>query len=93
MRTRITDLLGTRDPIIQRGMQWVGTAELASAVSNAGGLGVLTELTQPDQEALAREIVRRRGTTGQPFGVNLTILPSVNPPPYETYLDVVIEHR
>lgn len=91
MRTRITELLGTRYPIIQGGMQWVGTAELASAVSNAGGLGVLTALTQPDPKALAREIARCRGMTDQPFGVNLTILPSVNPPPYEAYLDAVID--
>ncbi|WP_234266076.1 NAD(P)H-dependent flavin oxidoreductase [Hydrogenophaga sp. NFH-34] len=91
MKTRITELLGIRYPIIQGGMQWVGTAELASAVSNAGGLGVLTALTQPDPQALAREIDRCRGMTDQPFGVNLTILPSVKPPPYAEYLDVVIE--
>ncbi len=91
MKTRITELLGIRYPIIQGGMQWVGTAELASAVSNAGGLGILTALTQPTPEALSREIDRCRGLTDQPFGVNLTILPSVNPPPYAEYLDVVIE--
>lgn len=91
MKTRITELLGIRYPIIQGGMQWVGTAELASAVSNAGGLGILTALTQPSPEALAREIQRCRGMTDQPFGVNLTILPSVKPPPYAEYLDVVIE--
>lgn len=92
MKTRITELLGTRYPIIQGGMQWVGTAELASAVSNAGGLGVLTALTQPTPEALAREIARCRDMTDQPFGVNLTILPSVNPPPYEAYLDAAIDN-
>lgn len=91
MKTRITELLGTRYPIIQGGMQWVGTAELASAVSNAGGLGVLTALTQPTPEALAREITRCRDMTDRPFGVNLTILPSVNPPPYEAYLDAAID--
>lgn len=91
MKTRITELLGTRYPIIQGGMQWVGTAELASAVSNAGGLGVLTALTQPTPEALAREIARCRDMTDQPFGVNLTILPSVNPPPYEAYLDAALD--
>jgi nitronate monooxygenase len=91
MKTRITELLGIRYPIIQGGMQWVGTADLAAAVSNAGGLGVLTALTQPTPEALAREIDRCRGMTDQPFGVNLTILPSVKPPPYAEYLDVVIE--
>jgi NADH:quinone reductase (non-electrogenic) len=91
MKTRITELLGIRYPIIQGGMQWVGTAELAAAVSSAGGLGILTALTQPTPEALAREIDRCRGMTDQPFGVNLTILPSVKPPPYAEYLDVVIE--
>ena len=90
MRTRITEMLGIRYPIIQGGMQWVGRAELAAAVSNAGGLGVLTALTQPTPEALAAEIERCRGMTDQPFGVNLTILPSATPPPYEQYLDVVI---
>lgn len=91
MRTRVTELLGTRYPIVQGGMQWVGTAELASAVSNAGGLGILTALTQPTPEALAREIDRCRGLTDQPFGVNLTILPTVNPPPYAEFVDVVID--
>jgi len=91
MKTRITELLGTRYPIVQGGMQWVGRAELASAVSNAGALGVLTALTQPTPEALAKEIARCRSLTDQPFGVNLTILPSASPPPYEAYLDVVID--
>jgi NAD(P)H-dependent flavin oxidoreductase YrpB (nitropropane dioxygenase family) len=90
MNNRVTDLLGTRYPIIQGGMMWVGRAELASAVSNAGGLGVITALTQPTPEALAKEIRRCRTMTDQPFGVNLTILPSATPPPYEAYLDVVI---
>ena len=90
MKTRITELLGIRYPIIQGGMQWVGRAELASAVSNAGGLGVLTALTQPSPEALAAEIQRCRGMTDRPFGVNLTILPTASPPPYEAYLDTII---
>ncbi len=90
MKNRITELLGVRYPIIQGGMQWVGRAELASAVSNAGGLGVLTGLTQPTPDALRIEIERCRSMTSKPFGVNLTILPSANPPPYEAYLDVVI---
>lgn len=90
MKTRITEMLGIRYPIIQGGMQWVGRAELAAAVSNAGGLGILTALTQPSPEALAAEIERCRGLTDQPFGVNLTILPSASAPPYEQYLDVVI---
>jgi NAD(P)H-dependent flavin oxidoreductase YrpB (nitropropane dioxygenase family) len=87
---RVTRLLGIRYPIVQGGMQWVGRAELAAAVSNAGGLGLLTALTQPTPEALGLEIERCRSMTGQPFGVNLTILPATTPPPYEAYLDVVI---
>ncbi|HWS75342.1 MAG TPA: nitronate monooxygenase family protein [Quisquiliibacterium sp.] len=90
MKTRVTELIGTRYPIIQGGMQWVGRAELASAVSNAGGLGILTALTQPTPEALAAEIARCRQMTDKPFGVNMTILPTASPPPYEAYLDVVI---
>jgi len=91
MKTRVTQLLGIRYPIIQGGMQWVGTAELASAVSNAGGLGILTALTQPDPEALRREIARCRTLTDRPFGVNLTLLPTVTPPPYAEYLAAIIE--
>lgn len=91
MRTRVTELLGTRYPIIQGGMQWVGTAELASAVSNAGALGILTALTQPTPEDLRKEIERCRTLTDQPFGVNLTILPAITPPPYAEYLQVIID--
>src|SRR5262245_55005685 len=91
LRTRITDLLGIRYHIIQGGMQWVGRAELAAAVSNAGALGVLTALTQPTPAALEQEIVRCRQLTSAPFGVNLTMLPAAKPPPYEEYLDVVID--
>lgn len=91
MRTRVTELLGIRYPIIQGGMQWVGRAELASAVSNAGGLGILTALTQPSPKALRDEIARCRTMTDRPFGVNLTILPSTNPPPYEAYLNAALE--
>jgi nitronate monooxygenase len=90
MRTRVTELLGIRYPIIQGGMHWVGRAELAAAVSYAGGLGVLTGLTQPTPDALAAEIERCRSMTDRPFGVNLTMLPSANPPPYEAYLDAII---
>lgn len=90
MKTRITELLGIRYPIIQGGMMWVGRAEMAAAVSNAGGLGILTALTQPTPEALGEEIERCRSLTDKPFGVNLTLLPSINPPPYEQYLDVII---
>ena len=90
-RTRITDKLGIRVPIVQGGMQWVGRAELAAAVSNAGALGILTALTQPTPEALRREIERCRSMTDQPFGVNLTILPTVTPPPYAEYMDTIID--
>jgi NAD(P)H-dependent flavin oxidoreductase YrpB (nitropropane dioxygenase family) len=91
VKTLITKLLGIRYPIIQGGMMWVGRAELAAAVSNAGGLGIVTALTQPTPEALAQEIERCREFTDRPFGVNLTILPSINPPPYERYLDVILD--
>ena len=91
LKTRITQLLGVCYPIIQGGMQWVGRAELASAVSNAGGLGILTALTQPSPGALSAEIDRCRSMTDQPFGVNLTILSTASPPPYAEYLEVVIK--
>ena len=90
LRTRLTDLLGIERPIVQGGMQWVGRAELASAVSNAGGLGMLTALTQPTPEALAGEITRCREMTDKPFGVNLTVLPSITPPPYVEYRDAIV---
>src|ERR1700738_4073546 len=89
-RTRITELLGIQVPIVQGGMMWVGRAELAAAVSNAGALGILTALTRPTPELLVEEIARCRDMTDQPFGVNLTILPSAKPPPYEAYLDAII---
>src|SRR5690606_34742986 len=91
MKTPVTDLLGIRYPIVQGGMQWVGRAELVSAVSNAGGLGLLTALTQPTPDELAREIQRCRAMTDQPFGVNLTMLPTAKPPPYEEYLQAALE--
>jgi NAD(P)H-dependent flavin oxidoreductase YrpB (nitropropane dioxygenase family) len=87
---RVTRALGIRYPIVQGGMQWLGLAELASAVSNAGGLGILTALTQPTPQALRDEIERCRALTDQPFGVNLTILPSIAPPPYAEYVDAII---
>ncbi|CAO3592162.1 unnamed protein product [Absidia cylindrospora] len=91
LKTRVTELLGIEHPIIQGGMQWVGVAELAFAVSNAGGLGLLTALTQPTPEALRAEI-RRTGTmTNKPFGVNLTFLPAMTPPPYDEYAQVIID--
>ncbi len=89
MKTRITQLTGTRYPIVQGGMQWVGRAELASAVSNAGGLGILTALTQPTPEALTAEIARCRTMTDKPFGVNLTILPTAKPVPYDAYVEAI----
>ncbi len=92
MKTRITELLGIRYPIVQGGMQNVGYAELAAAVSNAGGLGVLTALTQPTPEALDQEIRRCREMTDQPFGVNLTILPTITPVPYEEYAQVIVSN-
>lgn len=91
MRTRFTELAGVEYPIIQGGMMWVGRAKLASAVSNAGGLGILTALTQPTPDDLRREIDRCRAMTDKPFGVNLTILPSVNPPPYAEYRAAIID--
>jgi nitronate monooxygenase len=91
MPNAITEMLGIRYPIVQGGMQWVGTAELASAVSNAGGLGILTGLTQPTPQALREEIARCRKMTDKPFGVNITILPSVKRPPYEEYVDAIID--
>jgi NAD(P)H-dependent flavin oxidoreductase YrpB (nitropropane dioxygenase family) len=91
LRTRFTDLLGIEHPIVQGGMMWVGRAELAAAVSNAGGLGLLTALTQPTPDDLRREIDRCRAMTDKPFGVNLTILPSVSPPPYADYRRAIID--
>tara|TARA_B100001057_G_scaffold131783_2_gene131036 strand:- start:1868 stop:2842 length:975 start_codon:yes stop_codon:yes gene_type:complete len=90
LKTRITDLFGIEHPVIQGGMQWVGYAELVSAVSNAGALGILTALTQPTPEDLAKEIERTRGMTDKPFGVNLTVLPTINPPPYEEYAQAIV---
>ena len=89
--TRFTRLVGVEHPLMQGGMQWVGRAELVAAVANAGALGVLTALTQPSPEALAAEIRRCREMTDRPFGVNLTILPSITPPPYAEYRAAIIE--
>jgi NAD(P)H-dependent flavin oxidoreductase YrpB (nitropropane dioxygenase family) len=91
LKTRITDMLGIEHPIVQGGMQWVGVAEMASAVSNAGGLGLLTGLTQPSPRALSAEIERCRSMTDKPFGVNLTVLPTLNPPDYRGYTQAVID--
>jgi NADH:quinone reductase (non-electrogenic) len=91
MHTRITELFEIEHPIIQGGMHMVGYAELAAAVSNAGGLGVITGLSQPNAEALAAEIRRCREMTDKPFGVNLTFLPIVNEPDYPGYVKAIIE--
>jgi nitronate monooxygenase len=91
LTTRFTELFGVRHPVVQGGMQHVGKAELVSAVANAGALGFLTALTQPTPEALAKEIERTRAMTAEPFGVNLTILPTIKPVPYDEYMRVIIE--
>jgi NAD(P)H-dependent flavin oxidoreductase YrpB (nitropropane dioxygenase family) len=91
IKTRFTEMFGIKHPIIQGGMQWVGRAELASAVSNAGALGILTGLTQPTPEDLAKEIKRCREMTDQPFGVNITILPTLVPRPYGEYIDAICQ--
>ena len=91
MKTRITELLGIEHPIVQGGMHFVGLAELASAVSNAGGLGIITALTLATPEKLAEEIARCRQMTDKPFGVNLTFLPGFAKPPYPEYIDAIIE--
>ena len=91
MKTRITEMFGIERPIIQGGMHYVGYAELASAVSNAGGLGIITGLTQPTPEDLANEIARCHEMTDKPFGVNLTFLPSFQMPPYPEYIQAIIE--
>ena len=91
MKTRITELFGIEHPIIQGGMHYVGFAELAAAVSNAGGLGIITALTQKTPDDLTREIARCREMTDRPFGVNLTFLPTVATPDYPGYVRAIIE--
>src|SRR6266508_1938751 len=91
MKTRFTELVGVEHPIVQGGMQWVGRAELVAAVANAGALGLITALTQPTPEDLTKEIARCREMTDKPFGVNLTILPAIKPPPYAEYRQAIIE--
>ncbi|MEO9198707.1 MAG: nitronate monooxygenase family protein [Antricoccus sp.] len=91
MKTRITELFGIEYPIIQGGMHHVGYAELAGAVSEAGGLGIITALTQKSPEDLAAEIEKCRGITDKPFGVNLTFLPTLTPPDYPAYVQAVID--
>ncbi len=91
MKTRITELFGIEHPIIQGGMHFVGFAEMASAVSQAGGLGIITALTQGSPENLAKEIARCRQMTTKPFGVNLTFLPALTPPDYPGYIKAIID--
>jgi nitronate monooxygenase len=91
MKTRITELFGIKHPIIQGGMHYVGFAEMAAAVSNAGGLGIITGLTQRTPEGLAKEIERCKGMTDKPFGVNLTFLPAVTPPDYPGFVQAIVE--
>ncbi len=91
MKTRITEMFGIEHPIIQGGMHYVGYAEMAAAVSNAGGLGIITALTQPTPEDLAKEIARCHEMTDKPFGVNLTFLPMFKEPPYPEYIKAIID--
>ncbi len=91
MRTKITELFGIEHPIMQGGMHYVGLAELAAAVSNAGGLGTITGLTQRTPADLANEIAKCKDMTDKPFAVNLTFLPTLNPPDYPGYVKAIIE--
>lgn len=91
MKTRITEMFGIKHPIIQGGMHYVGFAEMAAAVSNAGGLGIITALTQKSPADLANEIARCRDMTDKPIGVNVTFLPVVNSPDYPGYIKAIIE--
>lgn len=89
--TALTRKLGIRLPVVQGGLQWVAYAELAAAVSNAGGLGIINALTQPDAAHLRAEIKKTRSLTNKPFGVNLTLLPALNPPDYPSFIQVIID--
>src|SRR3954468_5307621 len=91
MKTRITELFGIKHPIIQGGMHFVGFAELAAAVSAAGGLGIITGLTQKTPEWLANKKKKARDMPDKPFGVNLTFLPSFSQPPYPEYIAAIRE--
>lgn len=91
LKTRFTELFGVRHPVVQGGMQWVSRADLVAAVANAGALGFLTALTQPSPEKLLEEIKRTRELTQQPFGVNLTFLPTLKPVPYDEYVQAIVE--
>lgn len=91
--TPLTRLLGIRIPVVQGGLQWVAYAELAAAVSNAGGLGIINALIHTDAESLRCEIRKTRSLTSKPFGVNVTLLPSLNPPDYPALLAVIIAEK
>ncbi|MGE3142066.1 MAG: NAD(P)H-dependent flavin oxidoreductase [Hyphomonadaceae bacterium] len=91
MKTRFTETFGVEHPIVQGGMQWVGRAELAAAVSEAGGLGIITALTQPTPADLYKEVEKARKLTSKPLAVNLTILPAITPPPYAEYRRAIID--
>ncbi|MDT2005475.1 nitronate monooxygenase [Rhodococcus opacus] len=91
LKTRFTEEFGVEHPIVQGGMMFVGRAELAAAVSNGGGLGIITALTQPTPADLAAEIERCKSLTDKPFGVNLTLTLSINPPPFAEYRQVIID--
>lgn len=91
MKTKLTELFGIEHPVIQGGMHFVGLAEMAAAVSNAGGLGIITALTQPTPADLANEIARCRDMTDKPFGVNLTFLPGFSAPPYPEYIEAIVK--
>ncbi|EJF55440.1 inosine monophosphate dehydrogenase [Dichomitus squalens LYAD-421 SS1] len=91
IETKLTKLLGIRVPVVQGGMQWVGVPKLVAAVSNAGGLGVITALTQPSPDALRKAIQETRTLTKNNFGVNITLLPSITPPDYEGYARAAVE--
>lgn len=91
MKTQITELFGIEHPVIQGGMHFVGLAEMAAAVSNAGGLGIITALTQPTPADLANEIARCKDMTDKPIGVNLTFLPGFSAPPYPEYIEAIIK--
>ncbi len=91
LKTRFTEAFGIEYPIAQGGMQWVGRAPLVAAVANSGALGFITALTQPSPEALADEIARCRDMTDKPFGVNLTVFPTINAPDYNAYAQVIID--
>ena len=91
LKTRFTELFEIEHPIVQGGMQWVGRADFVASVSNAGALGILTALTQPSPDELRREIDKTRQLTNKPFGVNLTILPTLKPVPYDDYLAAIVD--